>query len=112
MRIAVALLLSIALLAGCANPDKPDPIPEQTVLSAADIAVPEGAILQPIGGGFAAVWLDQARPFPVDVTLPAHATMVRAVAEAAGPVTMSNLETGRRRCNNPTVESFSDSFAG
>lgn len=113
MRLLVATTLLLAILAGCFGSDEADgPVPDATRLAASDIELPDGAALEPIAGGFAAIWPGKARPFLVEVTVPQHATMLRAVSEEAGAVSMSNLETGRRRCNNPTVESFSDSFEG
>jgi predicted acyl esterase len=110
--LAVALLLAIPLLAGCFGGDKATPEPLPPRLQQADIVVPSGANLDAIPGGFAAVWTGVSLPHVVEFTVPGPATMVRAVADSgASAVGMSNAETGRRRCNNPTVEDFSTAFA-
>lgn len=110
------LLMLLATLAGCSDGgdrgSRAAPAPEP--LTAADITLPtQGSpVLQEIANGFAAVWSGVQLPLVAEVTVPTHATMIRAVADSgAGSVSMSNLETGRRRCNNPTVEDFSESFA-
>ncbi|MEA3166016.1 MAG: hypothetical protein QOJ26_885 [Thermoplasmata archaeon] len=114
MRILLAVAMVLPLLAGCmADKDDPAAAVVAPPLTVEDIQVPDGATLEPIVGGFAAIWPNAALPFSGTVTVPEHATMVRLVSEASGTgaVGMTNAETGRRRCNNPTVESFSDSFA-
>jgi alpha-beta hydrolase superfamily lysophospholipase len=102
-----ALLAALLVFSGCAAPAPPVD-PADRGLQASDIQLPEGAVLEPIPGGFAAAWKSQSLPFTVKVTVPEYATMVRAVAEApAGTrIGIVNDETGRRRCNTPTVENF------
>src|SRR5687767_8740178 len=111
MQRLLALALTVPLLAGCFGGDPADgEMPATaTPLAAADIVLPSGAALEPIANGFAALWDGAALPFTTTVTVPAHATMVRLVAEgsAVGGLGVVNAETGRRRCNTPTVDSFS-----
>lgn len=113
MRIlAIAALALLLPLAGCLG-GSDDDAPAPRRLAASDIVLPnEGSpALQTLESGFAAVWAGASLPLALEVTVPPHATMIRAVADSgASTVTMSNLETGRRRCNNPTVEDFSTSF--
>jgi predicted acyl esterase len=113
MRVLLGLALVVPLLAGCFGGDAEDG-PGATVaapLTADRIRVPDGSILLPIEGGFAAVWDDVDLPLSATVVLPEGATMLRAVTTEGGTsVSLTNTETGRRRCNNPTVESFSDGF--
>lgn len=113
MRVLTLAVLALLLpLAGCLGGNDPD-TPKAEPLRASDITLPtqSSPVLQRIATGFAAVWNDTTLPLVADVTVPPHATMIRAVADTgASSVTMSNLETGRRRCNNPTVEDFSTSF--
>jgi predicted acyl esterase len=110
MRRTVPLLVALLSVAGCVSPPAAETPPPVNLLVASDITVPEGATLEAIEGGFAAVWPKAALPIDQEFKVPANATMVRAVAE--GPdgvrVSMYNDATGRRRCNTPTVESFSD----
>lgn len=113
MRIlALACLALLVPLAGCLagnDDDAPNVVP----LQQSDITLPAqgNPVLKVIEEGFAAVWNGTQLPLVAEVTVPPHATMLRAVADTgATSVTMSNLETGRRRCNNPTVEDFSTSF--
>lgn len=111
--LLVASLLLSALLAGCGGSGGDDSGNYVTKLGVSDIVMPTPAasILKPIQGGIAAIWNATALPHTVDVTIPAEATLVRAVADSgATSVSMSNAETGRRRCNNPTVEDFSSAF--
>jgi alpha-beta hydrolase superfamily lysophospholipase len=112
VRALLALALVLPLLAGCFGAGGDDPaVPTGPPLTADAIRVPSGAVLETIEGGFAAVWDDVALPMTASVILPEGATMVRAVTtEGGSSVFLSNTETGRRRCNNPSVESFSDSF--
>lgn len=111
MRRIIPLLVALLAVAGCVSPPTEETPPAPVnLLVASDIAVPEGATLEAIEGGFAAVWPKAALPVDQEFKVPDHATMVRAVAE--GPdgtrVSMYNDATGRRRCNSPTVESLSD----
>src|SRR5688572_14880977 len=114
MRALAAMALALTLLSGCLSDDGKDDDAAAVAppLTVEDIEIPGQAALEAIEGGFAAVWKAAVLPFSTDVKVPEHATMMRAVAmdSAATSVTMSNLETGRRRCNNPTVESFSEPF--
>lgn len=114
MRILlVSLLLLATTLAGCGN-DGDDDSGYVTRLTSSDIVLPSPVsptVLEAIEGGVAAVWTQVQLPMSVDIVIPAEATMVRAVADSgATSVSMSNAETGRRRCNNPTVEDFSTGF--
>ena len=113
MRIlALATLALLLPLAGCLGGNDAD-TPTLVPLDQSDIILPAqgNPVLEAIESGFAAVWNGTQLPLVVEVTVPPHATMVRAVADSgATSVTMSNLDTGRRRCNNPTVEDFSTSF--
>jgi hypothetical protein len=110
MRALLALAFVLPVLAGCLGSDHEGPAPP--TLTADAILVPSGAVLEAIEGGFAAIWDDVELPLVASITLPEGATMVRAVTTEGGTsVSIVNAETGRRRCNNPTVESFSDSFA-
>ncbi|MEA3190254.1 MAG: hypothetical protein QOD77_836 [Thermoplasmata archaeon] len=105
MHKTVVALLVAALLAGCVNPDpsgSDEPAPAR--LRAEDIVVPAGATLKAIEGGFALAF--GADKLPFEFSLPAGATMVRATSDDVR-LTMVNADTGRRRCNTPTVESFS-----
>lgn len=115
MRLLLALALIAPLAAGCLGSDGKDDGPTGVAapLAADDITVPEGASLEAIAGGFAALWTEAALPFSTPVTIPDHATMVRLVADGSqvGGLSVFNSETGRRRCNNPSVESFSEAFA-
>ncbi len=112
MRNALLLgLLVAAGLSGCLSGDDDGPETTMPRLAASDITVPDGAQLSAIPGGFAARWAEASLPFEAQVTVPPHATMVRLVSEDAGTgLSIVHSETGRRRCNNPTVESFSDVF--
>jgi predicted acyl esterase len=111
MRALLALSLVLPLLAGCLGDGDDDSLAAPAVLTPDAIRVPDGAVLEAIEGGFAAVWEDVDLPMTASIILPEGATMVRAVTtEGGSSVFLSNTETGRRRCNNPTVESFSDSF--
>src|SRR5688572_12489099 len=115
MRLAVALVAMLSLLSGCFGNNDGDDRPEVVApppLTQQDITVPTGAVLETVEGGFVALWEAAQLPFVVEVVVPEHATMIRAVAldETATSVSMMNVETLRRRCNNPTVESFSRGF--
>lgn len=113
VRALLALALAVPLLAGCLSSD-PDPAPPAVGLEPGDVELPSpgGWVLEPITGGVQAALKGAALPTQVELTLPEGATMVRAVADSgATSVSMAHAETGRRRCNNPTVESFSDPFA-
>lgn len=103
------VLLAVPVLAGCTSQP-----PTHAAIALSDVAVPEGATMASIGHGVAATWSAAKLPFTTTVVLPEHATMVRveADAKATAGIAMSNAETGRRRCNNPTVESFSQSLTG
>ncbi|MCA1818835.1 MAG: hypothetical protein LC620_02080, partial [Halobacteriales archaeon] len=104
-----ALALAALLVAGClAGPGKTVTHP----LAAMDVAVPDGARLEPIPDGFAVRWDAAGLPFQHTIAVPPHATMVRAVLDGAdgARLSMANNETGRRRCNTPTVESFTVAF--
>lgn len=108
--LLAATLLAATALAGCGN-DQDDDSSYVKPLAASDIALPTGAVLEAIEGGFAAVWDNVELPHVVTITVPEHATMVRAVAESGAlGVSMSNEETGRRRCNNPSREDFTAGF--
>jgi uncharacterized protein len=114
LRAFLGLALTVPLLAGCFGDGEGGPGGAAAArLAAADIRVPADASLEAIAGGFAAVWPKASLPFSTTVTVPEHATLVRLVAEgsAVGGLGMANAETGRRRCNAPTVESFSDPYA-
>lgn len=113
MRVLLAVALAVPLLAGCLS-SEPNPPATSGPLTVSDVTLPKpgGWVLEPIAGGVQAVFKGATLPAQVEVTVPAGATMVRAVADSgASGVGMANTETGRRRCNNPTVESFSDPFA-
>ncbi|MHB1260679.1 MAG: CocE/NonD family hydrolase [Thermoplasmatota archaeon] len=111
MRVLFAAAFLVSLLGGCLDSDSGDSSPS-TVLTADAMRVPDGSVLEGIEGGFAAVWDDVELPLVASVTVPAGATMIRAVTTEGGTsLSMSNTETGRRRCNNPSVESFSEDFA-
>jgi predicted acyl esterase len=112
VRYALAALLIVPLVAGCFGSDRGDDASPAVALAMSDIRVPDGASLEAIEGGFAALWSAQL-PFSATVTVPEHATMIRLVADggSVGGLSMVNAETGRRRCNNPTVDSFSEPFA-
>lgn len=112
MRILLALALVVPLLAGCfGGDDDGTPGRDAAPLTRDAIRVPHGSVLEAIEGGFAAVWEDVELPLTSTIVLPEGATMVRAITTEGGTsVTLTHTETGRRRCNNPTVESFSDSF--
>ncbi|MEK6976088.1 MAG: CocE/NonD family hydrolase [Candidatus Thermoplasmatota archaeon] len=113
MRILlVCSILLASLLAGCGSGGN-DESGYVVPLVPADIVIPAvgNASLEAIEQGLALVWDAVTLPHAVEVTVPEHATMVRAVADSgATSVSMTNLETGRRRCNNPTVEDFSSGF--
>jgi predicted acyl esterase len=107
--------LTVPLLAGClqAPASTPAALPPVTL---GEVQVPAGAVAQAIEGGVALLWKGAALPFQQKVTLPEHATMVRLVADpgASGTVDvgMSSVESGRRRCNDPTVADFDHALAG
>ncbi|MFO1534480.1 MAG: CocE/NonD family hydrolase [Thermoplasmatota archaeon] len=107
--------LSVPLLAGCLQqPGGPSqPLPPVAI---ANVKVPEGAVAEALQDGVALVWKAAAMPFTSKVTLPEHATMVRLVADpGAGKsvgLGMANAESGRRRCNNPTVLDFDHPITG
>jgi pimeloyl-ACP methyl ester carboxylesterase len=111
MRVLLALALAVPLLAGCLSSNHGNSTGH--ALTIHDVALPKpGAwVLEPIAGGVQAVLKGATLPAQVEVSVPSGATIVRAVADSgASGVSMFNTETGRRRCNNPTVESFSDPF--
>jgi predicted acyl esterase len=109
--VALIAILLIAGVAGCLDRAPKDGNVATPRLSSSDIETPTGATLVAIDGGFAALWNDTPLPLVVHAVVPQHATMIRAVADSgATSVSMSNAETGRRRCNNPTVEDFSRAF--
>ena len=114
--LLVSLLLLTAALAGCGDDNEDDAsAPYVAPLAVEDIVVPKSdraaPVLQAVEGVLSAVWNGTELPLVAEVTIPAKATMVRAVADSgATSVSMTNLDTGRRRCNNPTVEDFSTSF--
>lgn len=111
MRAFLAALLLTALLAGCLSDGGSDDPRGGALppLTADAIRVPDGAVLEAVEGGFAAVWDDVELPLVTSITLPAGATMVRVVSdEGSTGISMVHSETGRRRCNNPTVDSFSE----
>jgi alpha-beta hydrolase superfamily lysophospholipase len=113
MRVLLALALAVPLLAGCLSGPDPEP-PAVPGLTVADVVPPSPGswVLEPITGGVQAVLRGATLPEQAEITVPAGATMVRAVADStASSVSMANAETGRRRCNNPTVEGFSVPFA-
>lgn len=111
--VLVACLLLSALLAGCGDSGKDAPA-QVSPLKPSDVILPSPGlptIMEDIEGGVAAIYTDVELPMAVDIVVPAKATMIRAVADSgATSVSMSNAETGRRRCNNPTVEDFSSGF--
>ncbi|MEK6985690.1 MAG: CocE/NonD family hydrolase [Candidatus Thermoplasmatota archaeon] len=107
MKLAATLsvcLATFALLSGCAQSTPPEAAPMLEGLE-----IPSGATQEPASDGIFFRFGPQALPFSTAVKIPAGATMVRAVAEGVdgASVSMSHQETGRRRCNNPTVEDFS-----
>lgn len=110
--VLVVSILLAAALAGCAGGK--DKAPQHVMdLAVTDIVLPSqgSPVLESIQGGFAAIWNGTTLPLVAEVTIPGKATLVRAVAESgASSVSITNLETGRRRCNNPTVEDFSTAF--
>lgn len=111
MRVLLALALTIPLLAGCLDAEDPTRANPATPLTADSIRIPDGSVLEAIEGGFAAVWDNVELPLVTSVIVPAGATMIRAVTTEGGTsISISNTETGRRRCNNPSVESFGTSF--
>ncbi|HUR63833.1 MAG TPA: CocE/NonD family hydrolase [Candidatus Thermoplasmatota archaeon] len=106
--------LVVPLLAGCLQ--SPAPTQQIPPVALGSVAIPQGAVAEAVAGGVALVWKSAALPFASKVTLPQHATMVRLVADpgAAGSVNvgMSSAESGRRRCNNPTVTDFDHAILG
>lgn len=100
--LAASLLLA-SLLAGCSTtPEPATPAPFEPG------PAPEGAQTEMTADGVLYRFPNQALPFSTMLVLPAGATMIRAVAEQDGAsLSMSNQETGRRRCNGPTVQDFS-----
>jgi predicted acyl esterase len=111
----VVAALSIPLLAGCLQQPGGQ---SQSLLpvAIADVKVPKGAVTEALQEGVALVWKAAALPFTSKVTLPEHATMVRLVADpGAGKsvgLGMANAESGRRRCNSPTVLDFDHPITG
>jgi predicted acyl esterase len=107
-------LLVVPLLAGCLQ--SPAPTQQTPPVTLGNVVIPQGAVAEAIEGGVALVWKSAALPFASKVTLPQHATMVRLLADpgAAGSVNvgMSSAESGRRRCNNPTVTDFDHAILG
>ncbi|MEA3202559.1 MAG: hypothetical protein QOI63_225 [Thermoplasmata archaeon] len=117
MRAALLLAaLTLPLLAGCLQAPAPAATPALPPIALGDVKLPEGAVAQAIEGGIALVWKGAALPFTNKVTLPQHATMVRLMADpgATGTINlgMSSVESGRRRCNNPTVQDFDHPLTG
>lgn len=105
------LLVTILLLAAFAGCTARSPAPA-TLPTVGPVEKVEGAVTQAIAQGTALVWDKVKLPFTAKITLPANATMVRLVADpgstASVALGMANNETGRRRCNNPTVTDFSN----
>jgi len=107
MRTLVAAALTLVpLLAGClapAGPQAAGPAP----LELASIAVPEGASLEAIAGGARLLWKNITLPLAQELVIPRGTTMVRLSAqvdegETLG-VSLAHAETGRRRCNVPSM---------
>jgi uncharacterized protein len=111
--LLLAASLVLPLLAGCLAPPGPATIVGPQVVPQ---EVPEGAGIEQVAGGVAFDWGERELPFRASFQLPANVTIVRLVAEPPAErvvsVGMSNAETGRRRCNNPTVEDFSHLVTG
>ncbi|MFA5944671.1 MAG: CocE/NonD family hydrolase [Candidatus Thermoplasmatota archaeon] len=114
MRILLVLALILPLMAGCLS-GEPNPSGKTgPSLTLDDVVAPSPGSwgLESMVGGVAAVLKGATLPASVDLVVPDGATMVRAVADSgASSVSMAHGETGRRRCNNPTVDSFSDPVA-
>lgn len=119
MRVLVACLFILSGLAGCVSddPTRPtDALRGDAALLADSLILPEGAELEETADGLIAVFEDVERPFSSTFKVPDGATMIRFVADpGAGntvSVSMSNAETGRRRCNQQPVVDFGSSLVG
>ncbi len=119
----LAALLSLTVLSGCiGDTDDPDhahgnaPYSGDGRALVETIQIPDGATMTLGEGGPILEWLGAGSPFQAEFTLPDGATMVRFVADAGDDesvsVSMWNSDTGRRRCNQQTVEGFGQGNPG
>ncbi|HEX2022615.1 MAG TPA: CocE/NonD family hydrolase, partial [Candidatus Thermoplasmatota archaeon] len=109
MRVPLVLALLAAPLVGCVAPESPAAT-SLASLDPAAIAVPEGAELVAEEGRALLRFLDVSLPFEQEITIPAGATIVRAVGrigeDAPLAASMANTETGRRRCNVDRLDAW------
>lgn len=111
-----ALLVSLAFVAaawtGClaAETETDGGLNAASTLDVASIKVPSGATLVEEGGNAILRFADVALPFRETFQVPAGATIVRTMATVGDTVPIStymfNEETGRRRCNPDSVDSW------
>ena len=112
MRAALfAAVLVLPALAGCVAVPGADVVQPAAVLDPAGVDVPPGATLvQDDPRGLVLRFADVKLPFETKVTVPAGATLVRAVAIVAKDLTvgatMWSEETGRRRCNTDYLDAW------
>lgn len=109
--LLVGLLLALPALAGCFAAETEDPAAVAGAgLDLASIVVPEGAELVADPAGAILRFANVTLPYSSNFTLPAGATIVRAVATVPEGVsvtsTMWNEETGRRRCNADALDAW------
>lgn len=115
---AVALLLIVPLLAGCIGSESDEDTTYPTIASSVAVMSESGDSIELIeeNGKLTADLGTVGLPAVVGFEVPEHATMIRFIAdpgdENSVSVSMTNADTGRRRCNQQTVEDFAGSYLG
>ncbi|MGB1698047.1 MAG: CocE/NonD family hydrolase, partial [Thermoplasmatota archaeon] len=121
--VLVAALLIVPLLAGCLGNDDSEPTPpankgnmDAILASIASSALTDSVETIREADRVTLNYGDFNLPADISFPVPEGATMVRFVADPGDSntvaVSMSHSDTGRRRCNQQTVQDFAGAFLG